>query len=390
MIALGKPYISDFLLKSIQENNYPVISTPEARELIGNQPLNWISEEEASRSLVENPHARVYTNSENTIGWLENNANSSRLPEMIRVFKNKLRFRELLASIYPNYFFTGVRFDDLETLDTENLNFPLMIKPAVGFFSVAVHRVEHAGEWKEVVDQITTELEIWRGTYPVEVIDTTEFILEDCIEGEEYALDVYFDQKGEAVVLNILHHAFSSGKDVSDRVYTTSEHIISQHLQGVQNFMALIGGKVKLSNFPLHVEIRIDPEGRIRPIEVNPLRFGGWCTTGDLSWYAYGINSYEYFFRSKRPDWKQIFMSRQGKKYSVVVLDNNSGMHESQIESFDYKILAKDFENVLALRKVDFRRYGVFGFLFLETSAGNEGELTRILSSDLKEYIKPV
>jgi len=390
MIALGKPYISDFLLHTIQENSYPVISTPEAREMIGDLSLNWISEEEAASNLHQNPDARVYTNSENTIGWLERHANSSRLPEMIRIFKNKLRFRELLASFYPAYFFTGVSFDDLEKMDTKDLNFPLMIKPAVGFFSVAVHRVEHAGEWNEVVDQITAELEIWRGTYPVEVIDTTEFILEDCIEGEEYALDVYFDQKGEAVVLNILHHAFSSGKDVSDRVYTTSEHIISQHLQGVQDFMALIGEKAKLTNFPLHVEIRIDPEGRIRPIEVNPLRFGGWCTTGDLSWYAYGINSYEYFFSSKRPDWNQIFESRKGKKYSVVVLDNNSGLHESQIQSFDYKMIVRDFEKVLDLRKVDFRSYGVFGFLFLETSDGNEGELTRILSSNLQNYIKPV
>lgn len=388
MIALGKPYVSDFLLNSIQKNNYPVISTPEARELIGDLSLNWISEKEASRSLSEDPDTRVYTNSENTIGWLENHADKSRFPEMIRTFKNKLRFREMLASVYPDFFFTGVRFEKLEKLEVNKLNFPLMIKPAVGFFSVAVHRIEHAGEWKTVLYQINEELKIWKGTYPVEVIDTTEFILEECIEGEEYAIDAYFDQQGEVVVLNILHHVFSSGKDVSDRVYTSSEHIISQHLQGVRDFLALIGEKAELANFPLHVEVRINPEGKITPIEVNPLRFGGWCTTGDLSWYAYGINSYEYYFSSKRPDWSEIFRSRQGKKYSVVVLDNNSGLPVNQIKSFNYELLRKDFEKVLDLRKVDYRKYGVFGFLFLETSAGNEEELTRILNSDLKKYIR--
>lgn len=60
---------------------------------------------------------------------------------------------------------------------------------------------------------------------------------------------------------------------------------------------------MNLKNFPAHIEIRIDKNGNINPIEVNPLRFGGWCTTGDISWYAYGFNSYEYFLKGKKPDW---------------------------------------------------------------------------------------
>lgn len=388
MIALGKPYISDFLLKTIQENNYPVISTTEALEMLGAKSLNWISEEKARKTLAQNPHTRVYTNSENTIGFLEDAADSSQLPDQIHLFKNKIRFREMLADAYPGYFFTGVRFEDLEKLEIENFSFPFVIKPAVGFFSVAVHRVEDPGEWKKVLEDLALEVEIWKGTYPSQVIDTTEFIIEACIEGEEYAIDAYFDQHGEAVILNILHHVFSSGKDVSDRVYSSSEHIIKKHLPGVRDFLDMIGGKAQLSNFPVHVEVRINPAGKISPIEVNPLRFGGWCTTGDLSWFAYGINSYEYFFSSKRPDWKQIFESRKGKKYSVVVLDNNSGLHESQIKSFDYEKLRKDFERLLDLREVDFRTYGVFGFLFVETSESNERELTQILNSDLRKYIR--
>jgi len=388
MIALGKPYISSFLLKTIQEFNYPVISTSEAREMLGTQSLNWISEDEARAMLAQNPHTRVYTNSENTIGFLESAADASPLPNQIHVFKNKIRFRDMLADAYPGYFYTNVRFNDLEKLDLENLNFPFVIKPAVGFFSVAVHRVEDPGDWKQVLEDIAMEVELWKGTYPSQVIDTTEFIIEECIEGEEYAIDAYFDQKGDAVILNILHHVFSSGKDVSDRVYTTSEQIIKQHKQGIQDFLDMIGEKAKLANFPVHVEVRIDPEGKITPIEVNPLRFGGWCTTGDLSWYAYGINSYEYYFSSKRPDWEQIFESRKGKNYSVIVLDNNSGLHENQIKSFDYERIGNDFKRLLDLREVDFRSYGVFGFLFVETSQGNENELTRVLNSDLKEYIR--
>jgi hypothetical protein len=388
MIALGKPYVSDFLFWTIQKNHFPVISTPEARELAGTRSLNWISEAEAGQRLKAFPENRIYTNSENTLGWLEKQVNSNSLTTQIKQFKNKLKFREMLVDLYPDYTFSSHRLEDLNKLDTRQFTFPLVIKPAVGFFSIAVHRVEDPGEWKQVVAQIHREVESWKGTYPSQVIDTTEFILEDCIEGEEYAIDCYFDPYGQPVILNILHHAFSSGKDVSDRVYTTSEQIIREHLPPVSEFMQKMGNKAGLAGFPLHAEVRMDKDGKIIPIEVNPLRFGGWCTTGDLSWYGLGINSYEFFFNSRQPDWEQVFANRGGKKYSVVVLDNNSGFPASQIQSVDYERLRKDFENVLELRKVDFRRYGVFGFLFLETSEGNEQELTRILNSDLSVYIR--
>ena len=53
------------------------------------------------------------------------------------------------------------------------------------------------------------------------------------------------------------------------------EHILREFLQS-------IGQQVGLKNFLVYVELRVDNEGVIYPIEINPLRFGGWCTTGDL------------------------------------------------------------------------------------------------------------
>ena len=388
MIAIGKPYVSAFLLESIQKSNYPVISTEEAKEVLKENWVNWISEIEAREILKENTGTKVYTNSENTIGWFENNADQGPLPDQIQVFKNKIRFRELLSGIYPNYHFQGVEFNRLREMDVGSLSFPFVIKPAVGFFSVAVHRVENREEWNQVLDLIDMEVKVSEDTFPREVINTSQFIIEECIEGEEYAIDCYFNQKGEAVILNILHHRFSSGKDVSDRVYTTSEKIINQHKEGVQAFLEMIGDKTALANFPMHVEVRIDQKGKIIPIEANPLRFGGWCTTGDLSWYAYGINSYDCYFNEKQPVWEEIFKTRKDKSYSVVVLDNNSGYPEAQIESFDIQLIANNFQKILDIREVDFRTYGVFGFLFVETSLGSEEELTRILTSDLRRYIK--
>lgn len=136
------------------------------------------------------------------------------------------------------------------------------------------------------------------------------------------------------------------------------------------------------------MEIRIDDAGKINPIEVNPLRFGGWCTTADLTGYGYGINSYEFFLKGLKPNWDEIFSTRQDKIYSIVILDNNSGYHHDEIEYFDFDLLLKDFEKPLDLRKVDYTMQPFFAIIFVETTLGNEAELNQILTSNLQKYIK--
>jgi len=388
MILIDKPFVSEFLVETIRENNFPVIATTEARDLLSNGSLNWITEEEAKRMVEKNPNGSIYTNSENSINWIEQNFRSSNLPNQIGAFKNKIKFRELLKDSFPNFFFKEVKYENLKRLNVEELKFPFIIKPVVGFFSIAVHKVDNASEWNHILEKIESEIDKNQGQYPKAVVDSTDFIIEECIEGEEYAIDCYFNNQGKPILLNILHHLFSSSKDVSDRVYSTSQEIIEKYQREIQDFLGLIGEKAKLKNFPAHVEVRIDDGQNVVPIEVNPLRYGGWCTTGDLTWYAYGFNSYEYFLKCKEPNWEDIFNTRENKKYNIIVLDNNSGINENEIKSFDYEQLLQDFQRPLSLRKVDFKKFPVFGFLFCETIVGNDQELNQILTSNLRKYIK--
>jgi hypothetical protein len=39
-----------------------------------------------------------------------------------------------------------------------------------------------------------------------------------------------------------------------------------------------IGKATEISNFPVHIKVRVDKSGNVIPIEVNPMRFAG-CTT---------------------------------------------------------------------------------------------------------------
>jgi hypothetical protein len=385
MFLIDYPFVSDFLIKTIKDNKYKIISTKEAKELISDDSLNWISEEKATGIIEKNPNTPIYLNSENAIAWIAKNFGSSNLLSQIHLFKDKFQFRELVKDSFPGFFYKSVRLDEVQELSLEDINFPFVIKPSLGFFSLGVHIVHNLKEWNIVKNELN--FKTLQSIYPTEVLDTSNFIIEEYIEGEEYAIDSYFNNEGEVVILNILHHKFSSGTDISDRVYSTSKDIILKFKDDIEEFLQAIGDKTGIKNFPLHVEIRIDLNGRISPIEINPLRFGGWCTTGDLSWYAYGINSYDYFIHKQKPNWEQIFKNKSNKKYSVVILDNNSGFTTSEITNFNYDLIAQDFENALIIRKLDIKKYPLFGFIFTETSLDNEKELNKILNSDLKKYI---
>jgi hypothetical protein len=387
MILLDYPYTSDFLIETIVKNQFPVVATKEAIEILKGKPANLISETDAIVYFKTNPLSPVYTNSENSIAWIQQNLKDTPLPEKIETFKNKFRFRNLIKDAYPDYFFKSVTLSELAKMEVRDFKFPFIIKPAVGFFSIAVHKVDRPEDWPSIVSKIEKQIEKTKSLYPNEVVSKTDFIIEEYIPGEEYAFDCYFDADGNPVLLNVLHHVFTSEYDVSDRVYSSSKEVIDRMYQPIMDFLKIISSKIDLRNFPLHIEFRETSPGKINPIEVNPMRFGGWCTTADLTWFAYGINSYEYFFYSKKPDWEKVFEDRKDKKYSLILLDNQSDVPQEDIAYFDFDVIAKDFENPLHVRKVNMDKFGVFGFLFTETSKGNERELEEVLHSDLKKYM---
>ena len=274
------------MINTIEEKNLPILATAIAKEMIDDKDLNWISENEAIKILNNDQEEKLYTNSENAIQWIDENLTLSKFPDQVKIFKNKVRFRELIKDQYPDYFFKAEKYKELQNLDISTIKFLIVLKPSVGFFSIGVNKIDDLEEWQPTIKKLEKELKMSKHLYPEKVVNVTDFIIEEVIEGKEYAIDCYFDENGKPVVLNILHHVFSSGKDVSDRIYSTSKEIIEENYDSVLNFLKMIAMKIHLKNFPAHVEVRIDESGKINPVEVNSLRFGGWCTTADLTWYA--------------------------------------------------------------------------------------------------------
>ncbi len=387
MFLVDKPYVSDFFRRTVKDNAIPVVATAVSKKCNLFEGTKLLSEEEAVKKAGSFEYPVIYTTSENSIEWIAKHLASTGLPEKIELFKNKVKFRQLTRPVFPDFYFKEVMLEDLDEVNFDELPLPFIIKPAVGFFSMGVYKVSGAEEWPTTIEAIHVEMEQVASLYPEEVLNGRSFIIEECIEGEEYAVDAYFNSEGEPVILGILKHTFSSDDDVSDRVYTTSKNIIEGNLEEFTDFVSVLGDLTGVKNFPVHIELRRDERGRICPIEVNPMRFGGWCSTADLTFHAYGFNPYLCFYSQKKPDWKDVLKGKEGILFSIVVLDNSTGVDGKDITSFNYNKLLQQFEKPLELRKIDFKEYPVFGFLFVATREENFFELKRVLDSDLKEFV---
>jgi len=387
MFFIDKPYVSDFFKMTVRDNAIPVVGTDIAKKLGLYSGTKIISEDRAIEIARESDNLIVYTTSENSIGWITKHLAFINLPEKIALFKDKLKFRELIKSIFPNFYFKKVRVEDLKKVLFNEMPLPFIIKPTVGFMSMGVYKVSNLEEWTNTIDSIIAEIDQIKDLYPTEVLDTSSFIIEQCINGEEFAVDAYYNSIGKPVILSILKHTFSSETDVSDRVYISSKKIIESNLEEFTAFVGKIGNLAGVKNFPVHIELRRDKDGALLPIEVNPMRFGGWCTTADISFWAYGFNPYLYYYSQKKPNWPEVLKGKEGKLFSIIVLDNSTGIDVDEITSFNYEKLLSNFEKPIELRKIDYKKYPVFGFLFAETRENNFVELKNILDSDLNEFI---
>ncbi|MDY0198131.1 MAG: ATP-grasp domain-containing protein [Tenuifilaceae bacterium] len=384
MFIIDKPYVSDLFKDTIIKNRYKLLKNEFALSAGHyNSELLYDNEQmiEAYKS-----NQLLYLNSENSIEWIAKNLSFSELPQHINVFKNKALFRDMIRKMYPIFYFKQLDLTELRTFSVKEIRKPFIIKPAVGFLSIGVYTVNTNNDWPTTVEAIEKEMIEVKSMFPNEVLDTSKFIIEEYIDGTEYAFDAYYNSEGKPVIINILKHVFASSEDVNDRLYLTSKSIINEFKDRFQVFLEEVGTILKIKNIPIHVEVRVNGDA-IVPIEVNPMRFAGFCST-DIAYYAYGINPYEYFIEQKKPDWDTLLKDKDGKVYSMTILDKPKDIDASAISDFDFESALKCFEKPLEVRKMDIKRYPIFGFIFAETREENFVELEKMLKKNLLEFIK--
>ena len=385
MIILEKPYVSEFMLETIVQNDFPVLENKSVEEAeIEEGALRLVSEESARNYYMAQEYPLIYSNSENSISWILENLSQTNLADYIRLFKDKFVFRVQTKELFPDLYFESRTYDELKNVSPEKLKYPLVIKPAVGFLSFGVHTVKDAKEWKDVVAKLEKEVKYATEMYPDTVINSSKFILEEVIEGEEFAIDAYFDRNGEPVILNIFQHPFLNDKDVSDRIYLVSIGIMVKYMAKFALLLRDIGKLKDIRNFPMHIEVRVKDDGTVIPIEVNPMRFAGWCTT-DLAKYAWGINVYEYFYKQLKPDWTSILEKAGKGVYYFSMAEVPVYIDSDKIRGFEYERFLANYSNVLELRRIDYKSNPLFAIIFGSTNS--KEEVVKILTLKTKDYI---
>lgn len=384
MIIIEKPYASEFFVDSIVQNDWVVLEN-EALKTAGIEDgaFETITTDDARDYYNQVEYPIIYSNSENSINWVLENLPESNLSRYIKLFKDKFIFRNMLKDVFPDFYFKALEYDHLAKISLEELKYPFVLKPAVGFLSLGVHTVHNDEDWKVTLNQLEHEMELAQKFYPEAVVNTSKFIIEEYIQGEEYAVDAYYDKNGNPVILNIFHHPFFNSKDVSDRIYVMSTEIMIKYMAKFALLLKEIGDKNNIRNFPLHIELRVTGDERIIPIEVNPMRFAGWCTT-DVSKYAWGINVYECFMKQQAPDWNEILSKAANKMYYFSMAEVPSSIDREKIEGFEYDNWLANYSNVLEVRRINPKIHPLFAVIF--GSLEDKDEIKRILQLKTKDY----
>lgn len=384
MFILENPYVSDFLLDTLRQNQFEVLENQISNQYKNNYNLNILKEADAINFCKIHKELKIYSNSENSINWVIKHCPNSTQTELINICKNKYEFRKKIAEIYPNFFFKEILLSDIDKIDITNFPKEFIIKPTVGFLSIGVHKVSSHTQWQSIVECIKNETKSFQKHFPKEVLKSSSFIVEEIIKGKEFAIDAYYNNNSEPIILNIFEHPFVSDDDVSDRIYMSSKEIIENNLKPMEELLTQIGKITNMKNFPIHIEVIKTPVGNIIPVEINPMRFAGWCTT-DLAYYAYGINMYEYFENNKKPDWNKILNNKDGKIFYFAMAETPQNLDKEKID-FDYNSLKSEFSKILEFRKINYLEKPLFAILFGE--AENMQEITKILQLNMFDFIK--
>ncbi len=385
MVILDEPYASPQLIAWLSATGHPVLDNAFARGVAACAPLNLIGADDAVAAIEAGE--RLYTNSENALAWISHHVANEGLLRAITLFKDKVAMREMLAAADPEFFFRAATLEQLRAIDFEELagQLPFVVKPSRGFCSMGVYTVTCEADWEAALAGIEAQVAGWAEKYPDAVVAGRDFILEGYISGREFALDAFFDDEGRAHVLNVLRHDFAGPDDTSDRMYVTSADIVRTHAETFGQWLTEVNASIGARNVPVHAELRVAPDGRIRPIEFNALRFAGLGGT-DIVEYAFGFRSFEAFLTGRAPDWDAAFAHAGDDVFVMSLIGPTQDAVGS--ERFDYGALEARFSQVLELRRFEVKRFGCYGFLFLRAS-GEQGEreMDFLLHSDLREFL---
>jgi len=293
----------------------------------------------------------------------------------LNFFKNKVKFRTILASHYPDFFFKEVTLEDLSTIKLDfNNNKKYVIKPSKGFFGIGVRVLDKSSNLLEISKDLKVELMNQEKYFDKDVISHHCFIIEEYLEtipqkkfeNEEIAVDMFYDKEGTPVISCIYAHPIAAKQEYSNLLYYTSKALYDTFNEQLKRFFNNLKKSISgLKNFPLHAEFKVLKDQNLVPIEINPLRFGGFGL-GDLPIYSFGYHPINGFFNDKAP----FLDNLQEEENFCWFLAYNPNKEKYPFNAPPYKELTNFLgkNNILHFQNIDFIKYPVFGIGYLKAT----------------------
>jgi hypothetical protein len=363
--------------------NYIITGSGYVSELSKAESTNTkvITEQEFKTSEITlNKYDKVYSPTESALEIILERSQDTTFKNAVVALKDKSEFRELMSNLYPDFFYQKIDLIDLETAELDRTK-SYIIKPNKGFFGTAVKTLKPKTDLTATVSDMKAELETNKKYFSDSILSADEMIIEQLAVGEEYAVDMYFDDIGEPVILNIYHHPVPEKQEYFHVLYYTNRKLFHKFYDALVNIFKDLNTHLKVRNFPIHAEF-IEEDSVLVPIEMNPLRYGGFGLA-DLTLYAFGINPFQAFFENFKPDWVQIHNKNQDRNFGWVLGYNGTNIDvNSKIPNH---VKYKNYlGNVLHYVETDYQNLPVFSVSYVEDDSA--GSLKRLLKTEFNEF----
>jgi len=294
--------------------------------------------------------------------------------------KDKLACREMLRAIYPDFYVEPVALRDLpfRAIDPARR---YVVKPVKGYFGSGARVIEAGADLAAVAEDITREMGRNVGIFSDAVLSRDAFMIEEYIEGEEYAVDMFYTDSGAPVITTIYHHPLPAKRDYLHMMYYTSAAIFAELYGPVVDFFTRLNATLGARTLPIHAEFKYH-QGRLVPIELNPLRFGG-AGLCELAYHAFGVDPYRAFADDRAPDWPALWRERGDKVYAYYLGYNGTGVDVAQHRP-DAGAFYSLFSRVLSDAILDYRAQPAFAVVYIEEES--VARIHNLLRVEFAEY----
>jgi len=328
------------------------------------------------------PQDKVYIPSETSLSIAMQRMRDQSYVAGIEKLKNKYLCREALSSIYPDFYFAKVSREEIAKLELGGKK--VAIKPIKGFFGTGVRIADGNTNLHELAQEMNAEVATNARFFPASILDNEDYIVEEYIEGEEFAVDMFYDNEGKPAIMNIYYHPLPAIEEYFHLMYYTNMEIFSRYLSCFTDFFEKLNGVLNLSCFPIHAEFKLQG-GVMVPIELNPMRYGGFGLA-DLTFHSFGFQPISAYFDDVPVNWEQIWESRKDNHYGWILGYNgkDADLTKLQPDYCKFRRVLEENSDILDLVTLDYKSNPVFALAYLKNK--QPGKMQELLNLEFNNF----